>query len=79
MAKKDLLSAASGLSDDGFGPEVLNEFDVAWAAEAESRIDAYDAGEMSAHSAGAVFATLRARLPRSCTETSYSAKRGSSL
>ena len=75
MTKRDVLNAALDLPDDeradlvddlvqSLGPAKLSEVDLAWAAEAESRIDAYEAGEMVTHSAEEVFAALRDRLAR---------------
>lgn len=44
-------------------PEVkLRE--TAWAAESERRIDAFDAGALTARDAATVFADLKKRLPK---------------
>ena len=67
-----ILSDALGLSPIERAElidELLRSFDRpedgavadAWKAEAESRIDAYEAGQMSADSAEAVFARINKR------------------
>jgi putative addiction module component (TIGR02574 family) len=38
--------------------------EAAWAAESERRIDAYDAGELTARDATEVFADLKKGLPK---------------
>lgn len=45
------------------GPEI-NEREAAWAAESERRIDAFDAGKLSARDAADVFADLKKGLPK---------------
>jgi putative addiction module component (TIGR02574 family) len=45
------------------GPEI-NEREAAWAAESERRIDAFDAGKLSARDAADVFAEVKKGLPK---------------
>lgn len=44
-----------------FGPPQDSALANAWKAEAESRIDAYESGRLSANSAEAVFARINKR------------------
>ena len=41
-----------------FDSDVAGRIDALWAAEGESRIDAFDAGELTATEADAVFARI---------------------
>jgi len=46
---------------DSLAEPIVKAREAAWAAESERRIDAYDAGSLSARDANAVFADLRGR------------------
>lgn len=51
------------LWDSISGPE-LKAREAAWAAESERRIDAFDAGRLTARDAAEVFADLKKGLPK---------------
>jgi putative addiction module component (TIGR02574 family) len=68
-AARQLLSEALGLTPmeraqlidtllRSFDPKADNEIANAWRAEAESRIDAFEAGELTDDSAEAMFARI---------------------
>jgi putative addiction module component (TIGR02574 family) len=72
MSRKELLAAALALPEDArasladqllrsLDPGDQGEINTLWAQEAESRIDAYEQGKMSATPSEEVFAKLRSR------------------
>jgi putative addiction module component (TIGR02574 family) len=72
MSRKELLAAALALPKDArasladrllesLDPGDQGEINALWAREAESRIDAYEQGQMSATPSEEVFAALRSR------------------